>query len=237
MGSLIKKIYINIHGNNKKILKTIIDYITTKQNLKLKIQDVRAYRGPNCGTDHKLVAAKILFPYISTTKDKNEEKKEDNVAVVYKKRQCNIDSLQNESIKLLYQQRLNSKLNRNEFEDTEEMYKYLKNCIHEALKEALGEKEANKRRATIFWNAEIEKERQNKKQLFLKWLSTKDHNDKLQYKIAQTKIRRMITNNRNELWDKKCLEIQTCLGSKTSSESWKFIKNIVHQIAIKDNLI
>jgi hypothetical protein len=41
-----------------KNLKTIIDYIITKQNLKLKIQDVRAYRGPNCGTDHKLAAAK-----------------------------------------------------------------------------------------------------------------------------------------------------------------------------------
>ena len=36
-------------------LKTIIDYIITKQDLKLKIQDVRAYRGPNCGTDYKLL--------------------------------------------------------------------------------------------------------------------------------------------------------------------------------------
>jgi hypothetical protein len=71
-----------------------------------------------------------------------------------------------------------------------------------------------------------EKEGQNKKQLCLKWLRTKDHNDKLQYKIAQAKIQRMITNNRNEFWDKKCSEIQTYLGSKNSSESWKFIKNI-----------
>jgi len=43
----------------------------------------------------------------------------------------------------------------------------------------------------------MEKERQNK-QLFLKWLSTKDYNDKVQYKHAQTKIRRMVTNHRNE---------------------------------------
>jgi hypothetical protein len=103
------KIYINIHGYNKNKLKTIIDYIITKQNLKLKIQDVRAYRGPNCGTDHKLVAAKILFPYLSTTKDKHEEKKENTAAVADKKRQYNIDSLQNESTKILYQQRLNNK--------------------------------------------------------------------------------------------------------------------------------
>jgi hypothetical protein len=72
-------------GTTKKNLKTIIDYIITKQNLKLKIQDVRAYRGPNCGTDHKLVAAKILFSYISTTKDTHKEKKENTVTAVDKK--------------------------------------------------------------------------------------------------------------------------------------------------------
>ena len=79
-----------------------------------------------------------------TTKDKHEEK--NNVTMVDKKMKYNIGSLQNESIKFLYQQRLNSKLNRNEFTDTEEMYNYLKNCIHEAAKEALGEKEENKER-------------------------------------------------------------------------------------------
>ena len=33
-------------------------------------------------------------------------------------------------------------------------------------------------------------------------------------------------NYRNEYWDKKCLEIQSYLVCKKSSESWKFIKNI-----------
>ena len=102
-----------------------------------------------------------------------------------------------ESTKFLYQQRLNSKLNRNEFTDTEEMYKYLKNCILEAAIEALCEKEDNKGRKTIFGDDKIEMERQKKKQLFLKWLSTKDNNDKIQYKKAQTKIQRMVANYRN----------------------------------------
>ena len=51
----------NIHEytweQHAKSLKTIIDYIMTKQDLKLKMQDVRAYRGPNCGTYHKLLVA------------------------------------------------------------------------------------------------------------------------------------------------------------------------------------
>jgi hypothetical protein len=58
-----------------KNLKTIIDYIITKQDLKLKIQDVRVYRGPNCGTDHKLLVAKTLFSYMHTTTDKQEKKR------------------------------------------------------------------------------------------------------------------------------------------------------------------
>jgi hypothetical protein len=36
----------------------------------------------------------------------------------------------------------------------------------------------------------------------------------------------MLTNHRKEFWGKKCLEIQSYLGTKKSSESWKFIKNI-----------
>ena len=111
----------NIHKytweQQTKNLKTITDYIITKQDLKLKIQNVRAYRGPNCGADHKLLVTKIFFPYMCTTKDKHKEKH--NVTTVDKKMKYNIESLQNESTKFLYQQRLNSKLNRNEFTDTE----------------------------------------------------------------------------------------------------------------------
>jgi len=59
-----------------KNLKTIIDYIISKQDLKLKIQDVRAYRGQNCGTDYRLLVARFLFHYMNTTKDKHEERKE-----------------------------------------------------------------------------------------------------------------------------------------------------------------
>ena len=58
-----------------------------------------------------------------TTKDKHEEKKENTVTMVEKKRKYNIESLQNESTKFLHQQRLNNKLNQNEFTDTEKIYK------------------------------------------------------------------------------------------------------------------
>jgi hypothetical protein len=82
-------------GATYKNVRTIIDYIITKQDLKLKIRDVRAYRGTNCGTNHKLLVAKILFPYMYINKDKNEDKKENTATMVDKKRKYNIESLQN----------------------------------------------------------------------------------------------------------------------------------------------
>ena len=166
----------------------------------------------------------------------NTHKEKNNVTIVDKEKKYNIESLQNKSKKFLYQQILNSKLNQNEFTDTEQMYKYLKSCIHEAAKEALGEIEDNKGRKTIFGVEKIEKERQKKKQLFLKWLSTKDNNDKIQHKKVQVKIRRMVANYRNEFWDKKCLEIQSYLGSKKCSESQKIIKKICSSNSGKSQL-
>ncbi len=68
----------------------------------------------------------------------------------------------------------------------------------------------------------------------MKWLSTKDNNDKIQYKKAQAKIRRMLSNYRNEFWGKKCLEIQSYLGSKKCSES--LLKRYVHQTVVRVGL-
>ena len=50
-------------GATYKNLKTIIDHIIIKQDLKLKMQNVRGCTGPSFGTDHKLLVVKILFPY------------------------------------------------------------------------------------------------------------------------------------------------------------------------------
>jgi len=74
--------------------------------------------------DHKLLVAKILFPYMHTTTDKHEEKKENTETMVDRNRKYNIESLRNESTKFLYQQRLTNKLNQNEFADMEQMYNY-----------------------------------------------------------------------------------------------------------------
>lgn len=43
-------------------LKSIIDYVISKQTTRLKFYDVRALRGIECGTDHYVVRATVFFP-------------------------------------------------------------------------------------------------------------------------------------------------------------------------------
>ena len=40
----------------------------SKQNTTMRINDIRAYRGVNCGSDHYLVRAKVTFPYVNQKK-------------------------------------------------------------------------------------------------------------------------------------------------------------------------
>ena len=52
----------------------------------------------------------------------------------------NIDSLRDENTSFLYKKRLDEKLGESNFESTEGCYQHLVKCIHQAAKEALGEK-------------------------------------------------------------------------------------------------
>ena len=112
-----------------------------------------------------------------------------------------VESLIEESTRYLFEQRLKLKLEKvDEFPDTEEMYAFIKNCIQEAANKAIGQIEDRQRSKQQYRNEEIEKKRQEKNKLFKKWLSTKDQNDRTQYKAAQAKIHRMIRAQKNLFW-------------------------------------
>jgi len=68
----------------------------------------------------------------------------------------NTDSLKDESTSFLYKKRLDEKLGEDNFESTEECYQHLIKCIHQAAKEALGEKTLrNNTKPFYYWNEEI----------------------------------------------------------------------------------
>ena len=109
----------------------------------------------------------------------------------------NLDSLirVHDSVKLLYQQRLDDRT----FSTTEEHYdyEYIKNCIHAAAKETLAEYEKQskkqERQKPYWWDEDIEREIAEKRQKYLKFLNTNKDSDKRQYKEAQASVRKKIT--------------------------------------------
>jgi hypothetical protein len=68
----------------------------------------------------------------------------------------------------LYKKRLDEKLGEGNFESTEECYQHLIKCIHQAAKEALGEKTLrNNTKPFYYWNEEIGKLVNDKKRKIL----------------------------------------------------------------------
>ena len=47
--------------------------------------------------------------------------------------------------------------------------------------------------------------------------------DKINYKYAQAIVRRKITEQKNKCWERNCNKINTYLGGRKSTESWKLL--------------
>ncbi|KAF2898045.1 hypothetical protein ILUMI_08130 [Ignelater luminosus] len=99
--------------------KSIIDVVISKQNSRIKFNDVRG---------HKKADTFV-----------NNDDKDDKTHVINNFR-FNLDSLQNESTTFLYRHRLSAKLKNVPYTDGLTMYYNIMKRVEEAAKEALGEK-------------------------------------------------------------------------------------------------
>lgn len=207
-------------------LKSIIDYVIAKQKTGLKFQDVRVCRGATCGSDHYLLKTKIFFPgRYSSGQAANEE--QDKQSEKLQQRRYNLHGLEDQSTRTLYQTRLNQKLKDKIFNSTEEHYNHIKECIHEAATEALGVYENNvKQYKPYWWDKEIKQEIEDKRRKYQQYLSSKNVEHKRLYKEAQANVRRRISQKKNETWERNCTNINTYLGGRRSTESWRILKNI-----------
>jgi hypothetical protein len=90
----------------------------------------------------------------------------------------NLCSLNGESTKILYQQRLSQKLGENAPESAETFYEHVCDCIHSAAREALGEQgKGEKGGRKYIWSEEREAAVRRKKSSYLTALSTKKPED------------------------------------------------------------
>ena len=140
-------------------LKSIIDYVIVRHATKLKVQQVRVYRGLSCGSDHHFLRADVAFP-VKGSKDKQPmQQQQQRQGSQEQEVWYNIESLEHPSVKALYRKRLDEKLGNGSSGTTEEQYQFIKECIHSAAKEALGVyKPSYKDQRPYWWDREIEDE-------------------------------------------------------------------------------
>lgn len=219
-------------------LKSIIDYIITGQTTSFTTLDTRVYRGAECGSDHHLLKSRLYFPLKKQPQriiEENEENEDEMETITENK--YNIEKLQEESTRTLYQWRLEEKLQEGIYEDINELHEHIKRALHEATYEAVGTVEVGRKKSSnIWWNDSIEEEVERKKFLYLKWLNSKEQRDRQEYVNQRNEVNRLVSKSKTDTWDRKCQEIEQHIGGRRCTEAWKFINSVrkdKRQIPIK----
>jgi predicted DCC family thiol-disulfide oxidoreductase YuxK len=65
-----------------------------------------------------------------------------------------------------------------------------------------------------------------KKEKYLKWICSKDPQDRIEFKRIQSKIRKMVSEEKNKSWEKTCLTVESYLVVKRSRGAWRILKNL-----------
>lgn len=205
-------------------LKSIIDYVIQRQNSKLKAQDVRVYRGAECGSDHFMVKAIVLLQY-KKTNNENQSKLSVHKAIT-KPDQYNLESLRHESTQFLYKMRVANRLKDLNESTAEDMYQELRKHLQNSAKEALGiqHQKDYKNEQPEWWTNKIANKVKEKKLLYQKWLSTQDSEDRKEYARINREVKKEVIKLKQELWDRRCEQVDRCMGGTKVNEAWKFIK-------------
>lgn len=134
--------------------------------------------------------------------------------------------LEHESVKILYKQRLDEELGHAHHNTPEDLYNHIEESIHAAAIEALGFVKNNAKPTLYWWDEEIEDEMKIKREKYQQYLNTKREGDWTSYRNQQTRVRKKITTKKNESWEQECLRIDSYIGEKRATESWKIMKSI-----------
>ena len=131
-------------------LQIHIDYILTNKKLSHLVNDTKVFRGYDVTTDHYLLISKIHLPQKWYTFTKRSLRQEEIFRV---------HLLEDPSIKLLYQRRLEQNLMHSPcslYNNVE--WKTLKKTLQQTANEALGKRKKRRHRIlNILWNDDIKK--------------------------------------------------------------------------------
>lgn len=226
-----KKIHQYTWHQPTRDLRSIIDYIIQRQKTNIQTTDVRAYRGPECGTDHFMVRASMVLNYKDTKIQGNKDDTRNIETIRY-----NLESLKQDSIKFLYKTRLATKLQQPLEGSAAARYEQIKEAIHNAANEAVGRWYSGSAKTQEWWTKELEEKVKLKKWAYNKWLNTKDAEDRKLYARMNREVKREVAKNKNCMWERRCEEVDRYMGGTKISEAWKMIKNLRQEEKQRCNL-
>ncbi|XP_024891525.1 uncharacterized protein LOC112467233 [Temnothorax curvispinosus] len=204
----------NSHFNHKKIYrftwerasleqKSIIDYVIVRQDTLFRVNDTRVKRGPNCGSDHYLVVSKCFFPIVS---QKIRAEEEDGAMGKIELPKYKTYLLQQDSIRGLYERRLNGYLQTNhesaqgEEMDIENDHEHILEAVHQAARKVMGTVKQQRKPSQGWWSEEMADAVKEKERAYNSWLSHRTAESRRDYnrsKAAGLAISKELKNKLN----------------------------------------
>ena len=216
-----KEIHKYTRVQNSRKEKSIIDYILTNIENKKNVKDVKARRGPEIGSDHHILLAKIrtnknwkiLQQYpksITKACIKNYKLNDYKVAEKYRK-----------VIEETYDTMKNTGKT-----SVEDKWNNYKTVILKAARSSCGIINQNKnKKQTKWWNQEIKESVKIKKQKWKKYLQTQKQEDYEEYKNNRRKVKELVREEKRKTWED--------FGNKLEKDSkgnqklfYKIVKNL-----------
>ena len=159
------------------------------------MKDVHVYRGCDIGSDHYILIAEFKLWSKWRKLRTRQRVTQDEVYKVY--------LLQDESIKDLYQRRLEKYLLETTTEEVlEDEVQKVKNCIYKAADEVLGKKKKIRSKKSLrIWNEEIEKAIKEKQKAYLQWIQKKDEETRNNYKEKRNLSKVMVRKAHEQSWE------------------------------------
>lgn len=217
--------------------KSIIDYIVVQEGNKSSIIDVRVRRGPEIGSDHFLLVAKIKQ---ETTNFDKERKLRDTTTEHETIRSYRLN---NENIATKYRteikKEIEARINDSEL-SAKELWNHFKDIVIDTAKKVCGTFKTNKdKKQTAWWTDEIKKQVKIKKKSWKQYLATKTEENYKIYKEQRKHVKTLVNSAKREAWEE--------FGEKMEKDSknnqklfYKVLKNLRNEkqnvnLGIKNN--
>ncbi|XP_057671223.1 uncharacterized protein LOC130902950 [Diorhabda carinulata] len=188
---------------NTRGQKSTIDYIITNRKVHpSQILDVRVLTSANIGTQHGLVLCKYHVSHII------KKRKTPNYVSKF-----NIESLKDESIKYLYQNRLREKIVQNPIKETDNVeaaWEKLKNKIKNSAKESLGKRtiDTNRTHNKPWFTLEIKELANEKKKAYIKYITNRTQEEYEVYKRVRNRTTNTIKELKKTYWENFSVEME-----------------------------